>query len=90
MAPVEENGLQPGDAPSKTTKIGIIYPPPEVRSILLQEVYVRYALCSLVDLQLSPTETRRETHFLLLHLNEKCTAHSVPAYLPYGTFWNGQ
>ena len=36
MAPVEESGLQPGDAPSKTTKIGIIYPPPEVRSILLQ------------------------------------------------------
>ena len=41
MAPVEENGLQPGDAPSKTTKIGIIYPPPEVRSILLQETHVQ-------------------------------------------------
>ena len=35
MAPVEDNGPQAGDAPSKTTKIGIIYPPPEVRSILL-------------------------------------------------------
>ena len=57
MAPVEESGLQPGDAPSKTTKIGIIYPPPEVRSILLQEVHVRYALGWLDYLQLSPTET---------------------------------
>ena len=81
MAPVEESGLQPGDAPSKTTKIGIIYPPPEVRSILLQEVHVRYALGLLDNLQLSPTETRKETGFLL-YFNEKCTAHSVPGYLP--------